>query len=79
MDSRDLERLESERFGPTRSLSEHLASLERERNFIYTPEIPPSEPSSESVELMRRDWSRIRFKQWQLDLVRKIMRGKQDG
>lgn len=79
MDTSYLERLESERFGPTRSLSEHLASVEQERGYIYTPNIPPSEPSSMSVELMRRDWTRIRFKQWQLDLVRKIMRGKQDG
>ena len=79
MDSRDLEVLESERFGPTRSLSEHLASLEQERGYIYAQVIPPSEPSRQSVELMRREWSRIRFKQWQLDLVRKIMRGKEHG
>ena len=47
MDTSYLELLESERFGPTRSRSEHLASLERELATVY---VRFSEPSSVSVE-----------------------------
>lgn len=74
MDTSYLEFLESERFGRTRSRAEHLAALELERHYTYVK--PSSEPSVESVELLRRNWSRIRFKLWQIELARKIMRGK---
>ena len=50
MDTSYLELLESERFGPTRSLSEHLASLEQERATVYRMS---SEPSAVSVEFWR--------------------------
>ena len=58
MDSRYLELLESERFGPTRSLSEHLASLERERATVYKTS---SEPSTVSVEFWREYMWRKEF------------------
>lgn len=58
MDSGYLELLESERFGPTRSLSEHLASLERERATVYKTS---SEPSAVSVEFWREYMWRKEF------------------
>jgi hypothetical protein len=53
-----LELLESERFGPTRSLSEHLASLEKERATVY---VRSSEPSTVSVEFWREYMWRKEF------------------
>jgi hypothetical protein len=58
VDSRYLELLESERFGPTRSLSEHLASLEQERATVYRIS---SEPSTVSVEFWREYMWRKEF------------------
>ena len=58
MDSRYLELLESERFGPTRSQSEHLASLEQERATVYVSFI---EPSTISVEFWREYMWRKEF------------------
>ena len=58
MDTGDLELLESERFGPTRSRSEHLASLEQERATVY---VRSSEPSTVSVEFWREYMWRKEF------------------
>jgi hypothetical protein len=58
VDSSYLERLESERFGPSRSLSEHLASLEQERATVY---FRSSEPSTVSVEFWRKYMWRKEF------------------
>lgn len=58
MDTGYLERLESERFGPTRSLSEHLASLERERATVYQRSF---EPSTKTVDFWREYMWRKRF------------------
>ena len=58
MDTSYLELLESERFGPTRSRSEHLASLEQERATVYTTS---REPSTVSVEFWREYMWRKEF------------------
>ena len=58
MDTRDLELLESERFGPTRSLSEHLASLEEERATVYQRSF---EPSTKTVDFWREYMWRKEF------------------
>ena len=58
MDSGYLELLESERFGRTRSRSEHLASLEQERATVY---VRSSEPSTVSVEFWREYMWRKEF------------------
>ena len=58
LDASYLELLESERFGPTRSLSEHLASLEKERATVY---YTSSEPSAVSVEFWREYMWRKEF------------------
>jgi len=72
-----LELLESERFGPTRSKAQHLAALEKERNYTFV--IPPSEPSSESVELLRRQWQSRQYAKALKRAVWKILRGSQNG
>ena len=58
MDSRDLELLESERFGRTRTLSEHLASLEQERATVYRRSF---EPSTTAVDFWREYMWRKEF------------------
>lgn len=58
MDSNYLELLESERFGPTRSLSDHLVSLERERATVYKFS---HEPSTNAVDFWREYIWRKKF------------------
>ena len=72
-----LELLESERFGPTRSKAQHLAALEKERNYTFV--IPSSEPSTESVELLRRRWQSLRYVKARKKAVWQLLRGSQNG
>jgi hypothetical protein len=58
VDSGYLELLESERFGPTRSLSDHLASLEQERATVYQRSF---KPSTKTVDFWREYMWRKEF------------------
>ena len=79
VDSRYLELVESERFGPTRSLAQHMAVLEKERTYTYKRKTPSSEPSRESVELLRLEWQSLRYKQARQKAAWQLMRGNTDG
>ena len=76
-----MERIESERFGPTRSLSEHLATVEQERFTVYknVTETVSNEPSTESVELLRRKWQSQKYKAYRKFSKLRLLRGKQNG
>ena len=81
MDSRDLELLESERFGVTRSHAQHMAVLDKERIYTYKndAEIASSEPSSEDIDLLRRQWQSLRYKQARKLAKWRLLRGEQNG
>lgn len=81
MDSRDLELLESERFGVTRSHAQHMAVLEKERVYTYKndAEIASSEPSSEDIDLLRRQWQSLRYKQARKKAAWQLLRGNTNG
>ena len=76
MDSRYLELLESERFGVTRSHTQHMAALEAERIYTYKPKMSSSEPSSEDIDLLRAGWQSLRYKKARQEAKWQIMKGK---
>lgn len=77
----DTSNLESERFGPTRSLSEHVASVEQERFTTYKNEtkVASYEPSSESVELLRWKWLGEQYKRKRKLAKLRLLKGKGNG
>jgi hypothetical protein len=79
MDSRYLELLESERFGPTRSLAQHMAVLDGERTYTYKPKFVSAEPSSEDVDLLRLEWQSVRYKQARKLAKWQLLRGSENG
>lgn len=81
MDSRYLELLESERFGVTRSHAQHMAALEKERIYTYKneAEIGSSEPSTEDIDLLRRQWQSLRYKQARKLAKWRLLRGTENG
>jgi hypothetical protein len=79
VDSRYLELLESERFGETRSHAQHMAALEQERTFYYTPELVSSEPSTEDIHLLRLGWQSLRYKQARKLAKWRRLRGIENG
>ena len=81
MDSRYLELLESERFGVTRSHAQHMAALEKERTYTYKneAEIGSSEPSTEDIDLLRRQWQSLRYKQARKKAKWRLLRGTGNG
>ena len=79
MDSRDLDLLESERFGVTRSHAQHMAALEKERTYTYKPKMTSSEPSREEIDLLRSQWQSLRYKQARKLAKWRLLRGTGNG
>ena len=79
MDTRYLELLESERFGPTRSHAQHMAALDGERTYTYKAKIASSEPSSDSVDLSCARWQSVRYQQARKLAKWRLLRGTGNG
>jgi hypothetical protein len=52
-----------------------MAALDSERTYTYNPQISSSEPSSEDIDLLRRQWQSLRYKKARQQAKWQIMKG----